>query len=300
MAANSSRFNKYAWSFLAYLIVVILFGAWVRITHSGAGCGAHWPTCQGEIVPVAPSIKTLIEYTHRLTSGLCGLFGIVLIGWSWKIFGRGRVTAAAAFTLLFILVEGAVGAGLVLGGLVEDDDSVARAVIIALHLANTLLLVAASTLTARWSQLDIDDRVIFSGRKVAYAIAMLLIGLTAASGAVTALGDTLFEFGARASSAVIDSDHFLVRLRLIHPAVAVSSAAYLLWLFTPQAAFNRWAKSAMHTVGLQVMLGFLNIALSAPGWLQIAHLLVANILWIAVILAAGNCREIETASAEAG
>lgn len=287
MAVDSNRFSKYAWSFVAYLIVVILFGAWVRISHSGAGCGSHWPTCNGEFVPVAPSLGTVIEYTHRLTSGLCGLLGIALLGWAWRLFRKSPITTAAALTLLFIIIEGAIGAGLVLGELVENDDSAARAVVIALHLTNTLLLTASAALTARWSQVSEAKNRIFADRQVAFAIGLALFVCTAASGAVTALGDTLFEFGAQSSAAVIDQGHFLVRLRIIHPFIAVFTAGYLFWLLAPQAPTNRWAKSAMHTVGVQVALGFLNIGLSAPAWLQIVHLLVANVLWICLVVAAG-------------
>ncbi len=298
MAVNSPRFSKCAWGFLAYLIVVILFGAWVRISHSGAGCGSHWPTCHGELVPVAPSLGTLIEYTHRLTSGLCGIIGIVLLAWAWRLYGKSPVTAAAALTLLFVVFEGAIGAGLVLGELVEDDDSAARAIVIALHLTNTLLLTAAAALTAQWSQSIDSAGVIFANRKFAFAVGLALVVCTAASGAVTALGDTLFEFGAQSSAGTIDGAHFLVRLRIIHPVVAVLTAGYLFWLLAPQAPTNRWAKSAMHTVGAQVALGFLNIGLSAPAWLQIGHLLVANVLWICLVLAAGVSPHFSSADGE--
>ncbi|MCY4594035.1 MAG: COX15/CtaA family protein, partial [Bryobacterales bacterium] len=148
MSQRPSRFTVAAWLFFAYLIAVILFGAWVRISHSGAGCGSNWPTCGGEVIPTAPSTATLIEFVHRVSSGFCGIFGLAILVWSWVRFGFGAVTRAAALTLVFIVFEGAIGAGLVLGELVADDDSVARAVVIALHLGNTLALTAFSALTA--------------------------------------------------------------------------------------------------------------------------------------------------------
>ena len=92
----SSRFTRFAWAFVAYLLLVILFGAWVRITHSGAGCGSHWPTCHGQIVPIAPSMETIIEFSHRLTSGLLGLLGLGLLGWSLARFGRSPRRRATA------------------------------------------------------------------------------------------------------------------------------------------------------------------------------------------------------------
>ena len=281
-SSGSARFARFAWAFLAYLLAVILFGAWVRISGSGAGCGSHWPTCNGEIVPLAPSAAARIEYAHRLSSGLCGVWGIVLLAWAWKAFGRGRVTAAAGLTLLFIVFEGAIGAGLVLGGLTGNDDSAARAAAIALHLVNTLFLTASAALTAHWPQADAAGRRVFADRAPAFALGMASFALTAASGAVTALGDTLF-----ASAAGIDAGHFLVRLRIVHPFLAVAAAACLLWLLAPQAPADRWAKAAMHTAAAQVALGFLNIALAAPAWLQLVHLLAAQVLWICLVIAAG-------------
>ena len=115
-----NAFVNVAWAFVLYLIGVILFGAWVRITGSGAGCDSHWPTCHGEVIPTAPSTKTIIEFTHRLTSGACGIFGIGVVSWAFKRYGSGRVAWAAVVTLIFIVIEGAIGAGIVLKELVEN------------------------------------------------------------------------------------------------------------------------------------------------------------------------------------
>ena len=295
MRGRDARFTLVAWIFLGYLLAVILFGAWVRISHSGAGCGSNWPTCHGEVVPTAPSAATLIEYTHRVTSGLCGAFGLALLAWSWARFRWGRVTRAVALTLLFIVFEGAIGAGLVLAELVADDDSVARAVVIALHLTNTLALTAFAALAAWWSGLERPPA--FAGRRrLAFALALAVVVLTAMSGAVTALGDTLFPHevtvGAGLLSELRDdisaSSHFLVRLRVLHPALALVAAAYLVWLLETESGASRWARSAMYLAAAEVALGFFSIALSAPGWLQILHLLAAQALWVALVLACAS------------
>ena len=297
MPARNSRFTVAASLFLAYLIAVILFGAWVRISHSGDGCGSNWPSCHGEIVPAAPSAATLIEFTHRLTSGLCGVFGLAMLAWSWKRFGHGPVTRAVALTLLFIVFEGAIGAGLVLGELVGDDDSVARAIIVALHLTNTLALTAFAALAAWRSRQDGPARFL-PRRRLAFVVGLALVVVTAMSGAVTALGDTLFPKGLVVSSSVFAEirddlsarNHFLVRLRLLHPALAVLAAGYLLWLLASEADANFWARAAMYLVGVEVAIGFFNIALSAPGWLQIIHLLAAQGLWVALLLSCASMR----------
>lgn len=292
MPARSPRFTVAAWLFVGYLVAVILFGAWVRISHSGDGCGSNWPTCHGEVVPTAPSAATLIEFTHRVTSGLCGVFGVGLLAWSWLLFRWGPATRALAWSLLFVVFEGAIGAGLVLGQLVADDDSAARATVIALHLTNTLALTAFAALAA-WRSSRPRPGPFLARRRLAFAIGTGLVVLAAMSGAVTALGDTLFPSDveldpglfARIRDDLSAGNHFLVRLRILHPALAVVAAGYLIWLLGPEADSNPWARAAMYLVAAEVVLGFVNIGLAAPGWMQVLHLLGAQAFWAAFVLA---------------
>lgn len=299
-----NRFAKTAWAFVAYLIGVILFGAWVRITGSGAGCGSHWPTCHGELLPPSDSVQTLIEYTHRLTSGFCGIFGLVVIVWAWRRYGvRHRVFLGAVVTMVFILLESLIGAGIVLKELVEDDSSVARAVIISIHLVNTLVLTGAAALTAWWAGGGAPLRWSGAQGKVRWMRWLMLaglvgIGLTSMTGAITALGDTLFpttpalgpELLAKVRGELDAANHFLVRLRVVHPVVASAVALLLLMLGDkvrdegPTLASRRWALALMITVCAQVAVGLLNIAMAAPGWLQLCHLLVGQLLWICALL----------------
>jgi heme A synthase len=292
-------FRRFAWAFLAYLLLVILFGAWVRITHSGAGCGSHWPTCHGQIVPLDPSLETIIEFSHRLTSGLLGLLGLGLVIGAAARFGKSRVTAAAIVTLVFIVFEAAIGAGLVLKELVADDDSVARAVVISLHLVNTLLLTGAASLAAWWSadRRPVSPRALGSGNWILGAGLLALVA-TCMTGAVTALGDTLFPVGettdtglfAQVAQELSPANHFLVRLRVIHPVVAVVAAG-LVYGVGAWARHNarddrtpRLARGLQHGAIAQVLVGLLNIALAAPGWMQLVHLLLAQVVWIIAVL----------------
>jgi heme A synthase len=291
---SSARFTRFAWLFLAYLIAVILFGAWVRISGSGAGCGNHWPSCQGVILPQQPETKTIIEFTHRLTSGMCGILGILLIAWARRI--NRSVLRASIATMFFILVEGLVGAVLVKKELVAGDASVARAIVIAFHLTNTLMLTASAACAAWWSMEEGQrPRVSFSRGMLVAALACLV--LTNMTGAVTALGDTLFPatpaldsnlFG-KVRDDITAGEHFLVRLRVIHPVVAMLSAMVLAALFVWTDGPGRIPRYGLFALGLQVLLGLLNIALLAPGWMQILHLLVAQVLWVLAWITAVEC-----------
>jgi heme A synthase len=299
-----SKFTTYAWAFVGYLIAVILFGAWVRITHSGAGCGDHWPTCHGEVIPFAPSTETIIEYTHRLTSGVLGIFGLILVGWAWVRYNaKHRVFWASVVTLAFIVLEALIGAGIVLAELVTDDDSVARAVVISIHLINTLTLAGAASLTAWWSNgRELPNLSKVGTLKWLFGIGFLALILTSMSGAVTALGDTLFPVDPTLGQGVFDrvrgdlspANHFLVRLRIIHPIVAVLSSVFLIMLSSiirtseVSQTTRRGALVLLVAVCLQVGIGVANIYLGAPGWIQLVHLALAQLVWVALLITANE------------
>ncbi len=300
---RSLALKRAAWAFVFYLIGVILFGAWVRITHSGAGCGSHWPTCHGALIPLAPTLETKIEFTHRLTSGLCGIFSLALIAALVRRFGRAhRAIKAALVTLAFIILEGAIGAGIVLKELVGSDDSGARAIIISLHLVNTLALVSSAALTAWWSGGAPPLQLKGYGAaplwlRLGWLCGLVALVATSMTGAITALGDTLFPIAPALGPGLLDkvrddlsaTSHFLVRLRVAHPVVAILSATYLMGLGNhiwqraraPHAA-KRWALIVVACVAAQVLIGLANIALAAPGWMQLVHLLMANLVWLGV------------------
>lgn len=301
--AVARRFSRFGWGLLAYTLFVVLFGAWVRITGSGAGCGQHWPTCHGQIVPRSPTIETVIEFTHRLTSGLYGLLVIALLVWAIRRFPRGHLVRTAAWlTLVFTITEALVGAGLVKLALVADDDSIARAFMMAVHLVNTSFLTGALAL-ACWASGDPNARGRLAWREhrsaatllVGCLVALVVVGM---SGAVTALGDTLYPVasGGAALADRIAADqgsgaHFLQRLRVLHPLLAIGVGALVLYAaerMVGRAAagsdVHRFGRLVSLGVVLQVGAGATNIMLSAPGWMQIVHLLLGTLLWVGLVL----------------
>jgi len=300
-SAAERWFQRFAACLLGYLLLVIVFGAWVRITGSGAGCGEHWPSCQGELVPRAPSDATVIEYSHRLSSGLSGLAALALPIWAFRLFPAGHAARRwSVRTLVLVALEGAIGALLVKNRLVADDASLARAIVVGLHLVNTLLLTASATLTVVAAGRGENPHTSSSdGRVRAPLLVSVLIGLglVAATGAVTALGDTLFPVplpaggGPSAAGSALRpaADHFLVQLRLLHPLLAcglVVAAVGLAQRLASVPSVRPFALVLGALALLQLVLGGVNILLRAPGWLQLAHLLVAQLLWISAVLAA--------------
>ena len=292
-----TRLARFAWLVLAWNVAVILWGAFVRATGSGAGCGAHWPLCNGEVVPRAPRIETMIEFVHRATSGIALFLVFALALWVFREKGKGHpARRAAGASVFFILTEAAVGAGLVLLHLVGENDSVARALFMAGHLANTFVLLACLTLAAHWCATDaLLRRDSLSRLGWAFAVgAVALVGV-GKTGAVAALGDTLYPaqslLGGLAQD-VSSTARLLVQLRIAHPILALAGTLFVAFTAsrvlqsTADARARRTAWSVSALALLQLGAGLLNLALLAPVWMQIVHLLLADLLWIAFVLLA--------------
>lgn len=290
---------RLAWAALAYNVLVILWGAVVRITGAGAGCGDHWPLCNGVVVPQSPTLHTVIEFSHRLTSGASGLLAIGLLALAFRTTQRGHpARLGAGLSLGLIVLEGLVGGVQVRLGLTADSTDPARGLVQGIHLANTFLLLGALLLTALWASGRPALRLRGQGRVL--ALSALGLGLTlilGMAGAVTALGDLLFtpapgtpldtvrrDFGATAT--------LIENLRVVHPLLAVLTSAYLIWLaaslrrWRPSPGVTRWGAALVGVIALQMIAGFANVALKAPGWMQLTHLGLACIMWLVTVLLA--------------
>ncbi len=287
----------FAWLVLGYNVLVILWGAFVRATGSGAGCGAHWPLCNGEVVPRAPSAEMLVEFSHRLSSGLA-LVAVVALGvWVWRrVAAPNPARRAAVASVVFIVIEALLGAGLVLFRLVAKDESLARAMVMPLHLANTLVLLLCLTLTAYWLSggppVSIGRRVRAFAMFVALFVLFIGVGKT---GAIAALGDTLYPATSLAEGLQADfsgTGSLLLRLRLLHPALGVAVGLVLIYgvasiPIDPRRRAGHLARRAVIVLTVaQVVLGFVNVWLLAPVWMQLLHLGMADLLWIALTITA--------------
>ena len=288
----------FAWATLACNVAVVLWGAYVRATGSGAGCGNKWPVCGGAVLGEGAKAQTIIEFIHRLTSGIALLMVGVLVVWCWRVTEkRDCARYSAVFSAVFLANEALLGAALVLLGHVAQDKSSARILFLCLHFGNTLLLLAMLTLTARWLLgTNHNLRLIREPRHViAIAtglFATMLIGIT---GAVAALGDTLFPATSLRSSLAQDfsSDApTLLHLRVVHPIVAVIASAYVLWIIfktvLTQTSPSRTAIALVTLFFAQILLGIINVLLLAPVWLQILHLCIADLLWIVLVLVSAD------------
>jgi heme A synthase len=285
-------FSRFAWSVLVYILLVVLWGAYVRATGSGAGCGGHWPLCNGEIVPHSPAAATIIEYTHRVSSGLA-LIAVTLLGvWAFRRYPRRHVVRRfAALSIAFLVLEALLGAGLVLLDYVAKNASAGRAVYLSAHLVNTQILLAMLVLTA-WFSCVPGSAASLRAKPWPLLAALPVVLLVSVTGAMAALGDTLYpaiSFTEGFGREMAPAAQGLLRLRPLHPLFALAGGAFVLFAaLRPAGKANRRITAARLTVlGLvlvQWIAGALNIVLLAPVWMQIVHLLVADLLWLTVVI----------------
>ena len=292
----SPALRRFSWAVLVYFIAVILWGTLVRATGSGAGCGNHWPLCNGTVMQHSLRVDTLIEFTHRLTSGLSFFAVVGLLVWTLRGTVRGHLARAAAIAAVsFTLIEAILGALLVKLGLTAQSQSPLRPAYLALHLTNTLLLLAALTLTAhllsrRHGYLRGSIRLVAPFGAVAAIFVVMIVGVT---GSLAALGDTLFPASSLGLALAQDfsaGSSWLVRWRWTHPAVAFVASIFLIWLLVRAAQRSKyWNNRSLSALVLLLLaavyaLGLLDVMLLAPLWVQVAHLLGADSLWVALVV----------------
>lgn len=295
---GARRYALAAWGFLVFTVFVILWGAVVRATLSGDGCGDHWPLCDGEVVPVAPSVERMIEFTHRVTSGLAWLGAFAFFVVSRRVFPRGHLARRGGFLVFLLMtIEALLGAGLVIFRMVADNPDAARGWWAAGHLVNTFVLIGVLTMNAWWagggSRLDFAGK---PGLRLAFVGAFVGLMFIGMSGAIAALGDTLFPVTSVSEGFAQDLDgdaHIFLRLRGLHPLIGLIVGALVLGLAGNKIAdgTSRQKKVAIALLVafvVQVSLGFLNIALLAPIWLQLVHLALGDTVMVLLVLLAAE------------
>lgn len=294
------RVARYAWGVLAYTVAVILWGTVVRATGSGNGCGDHWPLCNGTILQSHPQVATLIEYSHRATSAILTFAVVALLIFTYRVTSRRHLARVAAIaSMVLILNEAFLGALLVLLKLTADNPSPERAFVLSLHLANTLTLVAAVALTAHF----LTRKEAFERHALAFRYrtqvflglgATLAVGVT---GSLAALGDTLFPATSLHVAFLEDFSRragWLIDLRILHPLFAAIAGVFILWLVI--TAVFRSGRGVDRKLGIAVLvlltiqysLGATDVLLLAPTWMQVVHLLGADVLWIALVILAAR------------
>lgn len=291
-----SGFAKYAWGVLAYNVVVILWGVFLRASKSGDGCGQHWLTCHGEVIPSAPELKTIIEFSHRITSFLAFVSVLILVIWAFRKFGKGeRIRRTAVGSFLFVVTEALVGAGLVLTGNTADALTFARPFWMTGHLLNTFILLMFLTSTA-WFASGGRPLNFLGKQKYLLAIggSVLAIAIVGATGSIAALATMLFpseSISAGITEDLAATSNILVRLRVLHPISSILVSVLLIfvagWLARESGdkpGVRRWSNVLSVLILLQIAFGAATLLTLGPIVMQLGHLLLADAIWISFVL----------------
>lgn len=286
-------FPYFVWFYLFLNVLVILGGAIVRATSSGDGCGSSWPLCQGNVLPNFSLVKTIIEFMHRASSAVVGIGALVLVLAAFFVYPKKHVVRFTAIGVLwFVVFEGLLGAGLVVFGLVGDDSSVARIVMMGLHLINTFLLLGSITLVgALSSNYEIPEKIHLSKETVLFATFLLCLLVTGATGAMTALSDTLFlpkYVGENIINDLSNPTHILHFLRVIHPVFAIFSSIFCVFCIVKFWVQDHRSKIlgglVVIIICIQILIGIFNLSFLTPLSLQLLHLFLADMIWIISVL----------------
>ncbi len=300
-------------------ILVVLMGAVVRITGSGAGCGQHWPTCNGEVAHLPKQLETWIELTHRVTSGLDFIGVLVLTVLAFWLEPRHPARIATFAAMGLMLVEVAIGAGLVLLKLVGSNTSHDRLVVMPAHLVTTSLLLGSLAAASYFSdesrlrrQAELSSLARAGLKSALYWTigAGVLLLVVSVSGAITALGDTVYPVQGQGALEHLQNDqavgaHVLGKLRVVHPLLALLGVAGL-WIAasrareaTPSRPVQRLGAALYGAGALALAIGVSNIWLGAPGYVQVAHLFMACMLWLSVVVLAAMLWDLQARKNEA-
>ena len=295
---RTSAAGRFALGVLLANLLVIVWGGFVRATSSGAGCGSHWPLCNGEVIPQARSVALLIELSHRLTSAVVVLLGVALVVVCRRAFAPGHPARAASWCALGMVgVEALIGGFIVLARLVALDPSAAHGAAVGLHLVSTFLLLSAlgATVVCTRGVDTLDFRGHSRGLWIAAVLPLASLLVVGSMGAINALGDTLYKVDSIAAGIALDradAAPLFVRLRIWHPVLA-TIAVIVIFVCPPlveklrPSALARQASRAALVLALgQWVLGLVNLSLLAPIPVQLVHLLTADLLWLALTLVA--------------
>lgn len=276
---------------VVYTLIIILWGAWVRISGSGDGCGDHWPLCHGAAIPLGSPVKTWIEVSHRYSTALFGVLILVQIVW---VIRKGSEGSAAqkwvGLTLLFTVTEALIGRSLVKEGLVTDSESLLRLVVMPLHLLNTSALIFSQVMCAESIKFHfrLPTKLHGLGARVGLMLAGIIV-LLLTSGAIAALGAHLLPAESIAVGLQQDfqsQSHLAVKLRLLHPIAGLIIPTFVAGYFF--SAGRRSTNKEINNITYQLsvltlcmmLIGIATLMSLSPVWLKLLHLTGANCIVI--------------------
>ncbi len=286
-----TRFAKFVWFVLAYNFAAVAWGVYVRASNSGDGCGSHWPLCDGASVPLAGYAAKLVEASHRISTSLIGVFALIMLVWAFRSYPKHHLARrGSVFVMAMTIIEGLFGALLVKLHYVTTNPSAGRALVMGFHVISTFLLLGAIAVTALagsgLNKIKLRDQGAVGTPLLLGALGMIMLGL---SGAVSALGHTLRPVDNVLSAALKSDTFWMVRLQPLHPLIAVAVGLYLALIagliahLRPDPRVRVAGQWMTGLYALQLIIGLYNIWAKAPIAVQMLHLTIADMNWVALV-----------------
>jgi heme A synthase len=281
--ARPSRLYAYLALTTALLTLgLIVFGAVVRVTDSGLGCGNEWPTCHGSLIPPLDNITAVIEWLHRAFAVFIGLFGIVTLIQAVRAFRRrNRLVLMATLTAALLFAAQSM-----LGALVVILDLPPTAV--TLHLGTAMLLLGALLVgglasiyqpQARYAR---DQFTTLAFLAAALTLIIILTGaLVRGAGASLSCTDWPLCNGAvvplgQGQGALI---HWTHRVAVLGLGITLAMLVWQAWKVRPAGSVRILAAAGFGAYLMQVGVGALYVFSMAADWTGAAHVGFAAITW---------------------
>jgi heme o synthase len=291
---GNSSFANYAWVVLAYNFLVVAWGVFLRASNFGDGCGTNWPFCGGEKNPAKGSLATLVESSHRLSTMLVGVLVIIMLVWSIRKFERGHLARRASWVVLGLtLFEGFIGRHLVVRELVTSNDTVERALWMCLHVTSTFGLLGAIAIAALSAShirpLQFKKQGVAGWLLATGFIGTILLGV---SGAISAFGHQVRPDVHGLSDRLKPAAFWASKLAVAHPVGSASIGLFLLLMvglvqhLRPDPFVRNAGKLVIGLLGVQMLVGLINIFYKAPIGLQMVHLVMADANWVSLVVLA--------------
>lgn len=134
--------RRLSWATLVLAFGHIVFGAIVRITGSGMGCGEHWPQCHGYWFPPLSRPDLIIEVSHRYLAATLTAAILWCVAYAWRKRSEAGVGGAGGVLRPLVLAAGLVVAAALLGA-ATVFLALANKWVIVTHLAIAMSLLGA-------------------------------------------------------------------------------------------------------------------------------------------------------------
>jgi heme A synthase len=306
MTAPSPRFRQLALATLLLTFLLIVIGGIVRVSDSGLGCGPAnsglegWPFCNGDVVP-GVDLHSIIEYTHRVVAAVVGLMMLALAVLAWRNHREHRVLVRV--TIAGFVLVAAQGA---LGGVVVEENLEEE--LVAAHLGLAMLLLAVLFWIWRSARPEAVGSDPPDGgpryRPLAWLASVAVLCTVVAGGYMAGTqnygradyqpGDGAHhacgkefptcngEFMPFGEARLVDI-HLTHRLFMYLAVLLVLALVVLTLRRRPAPHLVRGAWLALGVLGVQVLVGALNVWLDEYEALIVLHLALGTLLWWTVI-----------------